>query len=77
MGISASSMEQLIEKIRHLPNDRITEVEDFVDFLRERVKTSQTLLAERKSLDFPVDQLGQWPEGLGLRREDMYNDDGR
>ena len=25
----------------------------------------------------PVFDLGPWPEGLGLRREDMYGDDGR
>lgn len=27
--------------------------------------------------DFPVDDLGPWPEGLSLRREDMYDDWGR
>jgi hypothetical protein len=26
---------------------------------------------------FPVDDLGPWPEGLSLRREDMYDDWGR
>lgn len=25
----------------------------------------------------PVHDLGPWPEGLSLRREDMYGDDGR
>ena len=25
----------------------------------------------------PVRDLGPWPEGLSLRREDMYGDDGR
>ncbi len=28
-------------------------------------------------LDFPVRDYGPWPEGLSLRREDMYGDDGR
>ena len=32
---------------------------------------------ERPSLDFPVDDVGPWPEGLSLRREDMYDDWGR
>ena len=32
---------------------------------------------QRPPLDFPVDDLGPWPEGLSLRREDMYDDDGR
>jgi hypothetical protein len=27
--------------------------------------------------DFPVDDLGPWPEGLTLRREEMYGDDER
>ena len=31
----------------------------------------------RPALNFPVDDLGPWPEGLSLRREDMYGDDGR
>ncbi len=31
----------------------------------------------RPPLDFPVDDWGPWPEGLSLRREDMYGDDGR
>ena len=25
----------------------------------------------------PIHDLGPWPEGLSLRREDMYGDDGR
>lgn len=27
--------------------------------------------------DFPVIDVGPWPENLSLRREDMYGDDGR
>jgi hypothetical protein len=27
--------------------------------------------------DFPVIDVGPWPEGLSLRREEMYGDDGR
>ena len=27
--------------------------------------------------DLPSHDLGPWPEGLSLRREDMYGDDGR
>jgi hypothetical protein len=26
---------------------------------------------------FPTHDVGPWPEGLSLRREDMYGDDGR
>ena len=32
---------------------------------------------ERPPLQFPVDDLGMWREGLSLRREDWYGDDGR
>ena len=28
-------------------------------------------------LDFPVDDLGPWPENLSLRREDLYGEWGR
>ena len=33
--------------------------------------------AQREPFDFPVDDVGPWPEGLSLRREDMYEDWGR
>ncbi len=69
----------LMDKIQSLPNDRITEVEDFVDFLKERVRLRKTITTKtnKQSLDFPVDDLGVWPEGLSLSREDMYGDNGR
>jgi len=51
-------------------------VEDFVDFLRERAVTRKTA-AGKEPLDFPVDDLGSWPEGLSLRRKEMYGDDRR
>jgi len=31
----------------------------------------------REGLCFPVHDLGPWPEGLSLRREDMYDEWGR
>lgn len=67
----------LIEKIQSLPTDRIVEVEDFVDFLRERVRRRKATNSSKESLDFPVDDLGPWPDKLSLHREDMYGDDGR
>jgi hypothetical protein len=33
--------------------------------------------SERPAWNFPVVDVGPWPEGLSLRREDMYGDDGR
>jgi hypothetical protein len=75
MSIPAHNAQTLLEKIQSLPTERIAEVEDFVDFLRERAATQKS--ATGKDLDFPVDDLGPWPEGLSLRREDMYGDEGR
>ena len=76
MTIPAQSAQTLLEKIQSLPADRVAEVEDFVDFLREWAGTRKTATG-REPLNFPVDDLGPWPEGLSLRREDMYGDDGR
>lgn len=39
--------------------------------------SESTVTAPRPPLNFPVDDLGPWPKGLSLRREDMYGDDGR
>lgn len=76
MSIPAHSAQALMEKIQSLPTERIAEVEDFVDFLRERTAARKSTTG-KELLDFPVDDLGPWPEGLSLRREDMYGDDGR
>ncbi len=32
---------------------------------------------EKGEFDFPVHDVGPWPEGLSLRREDMYDEWGR
>ena len=73
----AQNAQALMAKIQSLPTDRIAEVEDFVDFLRERAGRREANTTGEESLDFPVDDIGPWPEGLGLRRVDMYGDDGR
>ena len=65
----------LLDKIRSLPAERIAQVEDFVDFLRQHEKPRKPKQSEE--LDFPVISVGKWPEDLSLRREDMYGDDGR
>lgn len=41
------------------------------------IEESQALEVVHTLDDFPVDDLGPWPEGLSLRREDMYDDAGR
>ncbi|MCP4935600.1 MAG: DUF2281 domain-containing protein [bacterium] len=70
------STQALIEKIQSLPTDRIAEVEDFVDFLKQRARQRKTATS-KQSLDFPVMSVATWPNDLGLSREDMYGDDGR
>jgi len=75
MSIQPQPMQNLVEKIQSLPAERIAEVEDFVDFLKQRAQAKQPV--RREPLDFPVISVGQWPEDLSLRREDIYGDDGR
>lgn len=75
--VTSQNTQALIEKIQSLPTDRIAEVEDFVDFLKQRARLRRATTAGKESLSFPVDDLGPWPDGLSLRREDMYGDDGR
>ena len=73
----AESAQHLMEKIQSLPADRVREVEDFVDFLKGRVNRRERERAGERGLDFPVDDLGAWPEGVCLSREELYGDDGR
>ena len=74
MATPMHNMQALLEKIQALPAERIAEVEDFVDFLKQRASKQS---AEDEPLDFPTDDLGPWPADLSLRREDMYGDNGR
>ena len=77
MTTTLQHTQTLIDKIQLLPTERITEVEDFVDFLNTRISHRKTATTDKESLDFPVISVGKWPDNLSLRREDMYGDDGR
>lgn len=77
MATPMHSAQALIEKIQSLPSDRIAEVEDFVDFLKQRAKLRKAIPTSKESLDFPVMSVGKWPNDLSLSREDIYGDDGR
>jgi len=77
MTTPTHSVQTLIEKIQSLPTDRITEVEDFVDFLKQRTRLRNATTTSKEPLDFPVDDFASWPNGLSLHREDMYGDNGR
>ena len=74
MATPMHNTQTLLEKIQALPAERIAEVEDFVDFLKQRASKKS---AQHEPLDFPTMSVGKWPEDLSLRREDMYGDNGR
>ena len=74
MATPMHNTQTLLEKIQALPAERIEQVEDFVDFLRQRASKKST---EDEPLDFPTMSVGKWLEDLSLRREDMYGDNGR
>lgn len=69
--------QSLVDKLNELPPERVAEVEDFIDFLRQRRQAKPAAGRQRAPFDFPVISVGHWPEDLSLRREDMYGDDGR
>ncbi len=73
----AEQTQTLIEKIQSLPSERIEEVEDFVDFLKTRSHHRKINTTKTQALDFPVDDLGIWPDGLSLSRKDLYGDSER
>ena len=77
MTAHMQSAEKLMEKIQSLPTERIAEVEEFVDFLKNRTRRRKPSAAGKEPLNFPVDDLGAWPDSLSLHRVDMYGDDGR
>lgn len=68
-------IDDVVEKLRTLPPERIAEVADFIDFLQQRVRAKNPV--KREPLNFPLISVGQWPDDLSLRREAMYGDDGR
>ena len=74
MATPMHNTQTLLEKIQALPAERIAEVEDFVDCLKQRASKKS---AQHEPLDFPTMSVGKWPEDLSLRREDMYGDNGR
>ncbi len=46
--------------------------------LIERLQTGlKKRSGKRPPLNFPVDDLGPWPEGFMVRREEIYGDEGR
>ena len=57
-------------------------VEELMKLVRQAVREALAAQppqqpTQRPPLDLPVDDVGPWPEGLSLRREDWYGDDER
>lgn len=71
------------------PSPTVTRVGDMtLDELRKLIRREieveqhqkravKEIYVESDLSDFPVDDLGPWPEGLTFSREEMYGDDGR
>jgi hypothetical protein len=64
----AITLDQVIHLVNQLTPD---EQEKLTEYL-ELQKKKRSILD-----DIPVVDVGPWPEGLSLRREDMYGDDER
>jgi|GEM_PF-789614 len=72
-----TQITHVIQKLQQLLPDQINEVEDFVDFLKQKKIRKITSKPETKSFEFPTDHVGSWPDNLSLSRQDIYDDDGR
>ena len=67
--ITDLTVDELMEKLRELVREAVREA-----LAEGDPKPNKT---KREPLDLPVLDVGPWPEKLSLRREDMYDDDGR
>jgi len=69
-------MEMLREELRSMAHQAAREA---LEEITRGVVTPPPTADEVRSqpLNFPVDDVGPWPPDLSLRREDMYDVDGR
>ncbi len=68
MSLSPAHEQTLIEKLRELSPDKVAEVEDFVDFLRQREEYRQLLYASAKFAEPILHEFWDNPEN------DVYNE---
>lgn len=73
---------ELAERIADLAKQAQRPVQDVLEELlalyQKQMEAQSVYESDAHSLiDFPVDDLGPWPEGLTLRREELYGDDER
>ena len=91
-NLSVDELLQLMERVtielRHkalvtstsidaTPYREISSVKEIIDENKALPLERTQYEHPRPPLDFPVDDYGPWPERLSLRREDLYDDDGR
>jgi hypothetical protein len=62
------SSDELVEKIRSLPPDRLAEVEDFVDFLRQRSDDGAISLAAMRLSENAFQKVWDNPEDADYDR---------
>ena len=72
-----AQIAHVIQKLQQLLPEQINEVEDFVDFLKQRKAKKVTPEQESDSFEFPAVHVGTWPDNLSLSRQDIYDNDGR
>jgi hypothetical protein len=83
MGVSLKGAAmKTIEMEITIPEDGILKVNlppgaEPGDEIRVRLMHTPTVASTRAPLDLPLHHVGPWPENLSLRREEMYDDDGR
>ncbi len=56
--LSTMEQQELIEKIKRLPQDRVAEVEDFVDSLARREHSSNRLNLHQALADYAIQHAG-------------------
>ncbi len=61
------TLDELRDLIRH----------EFVELSKTEPETESDELLYSDLSDFPVDDLGPWPDDSSLRREDSYDDEAR
>jgi hypothetical protein len=71
MAESARVADLTVEELTKLVRQAVREA------LLETQPAPPSPPGKRPPLDLPVDNVGPWPEGLSLRREDWYGDDER